>query len=195
MNEHRLAGFELGLIEQSLPCRHGNDRNGGRFDVGERGWLARDHRRRSQGIFGIGPDEPRIRDAINLISDAQVGDVWPDRLDVTGQVGAQGEGERLRKGAPSGPDPTIPWANSGGADFDKDFAGAGTGHGNALELHCFWRAELMYAPGHHRRVDLVPCLFTRDAVCRHRMLLASVASWQISRALRLKLRRAAWRGS
>jgi antitoxin component of MazEF toxin-antitoxin module len=33
VNDHRLACFELGLIKQRLPCRHGNDRNRGSFNV------------------------------------------------------------------------------------------------------------------------------------------------------------------
>ncbi len=31
--DHRLTCFELGLIKQRLLCRHGNDRNGGGFNV------------------------------------------------------------------------------------------------------------------------------------------------------------------
>jgi hypothetical protein len=34
MNDHCLASLEVGVIEQGLPSRHGNDRNGGSFDVG-----------------------------------------------------------------------------------------------------------------------------------------------------------------
>jgi hypothetical protein len=34
VNDHCLTWFELGVIEQRLPCGHGNDRNGGSFNVG-----------------------------------------------------------------------------------------------------------------------------------------------------------------
>ena len=34
VNNYRLTCFELGLIEQRLPCGHGNDRNRGGFNVG-----------------------------------------------------------------------------------------------------------------------------------------------------------------
>ncbi len=34
VNDHRLTCFELGLVEQRLPCGDGNDRNGGGFNVG-----------------------------------------------------------------------------------------------------------------------------------------------------------------
>jgi len=55
---------------------------------------------------------------------------------------------------------------TGGVDFDKDFAGARDWPRHALELHRFGWAELMHAPSHHRRVDLVPCLIMGAAVCR-----------------------------
>ena len=41
--------------------------------MGKRGCLARDHLRGSHSVFGVGPDEPRIGNAINLISHAQLG--------------------------------------------------------------------------------------------------------------------------
>ena len=53
------------------------------------------------------------------------------------------------------PNPTIPWADPGDADLDKNFAGAGIGTGNVLELHYLGRAQLMDAPSPHRRVNLV----------------------------------------
>ena len=34
VNYYRLARFQLGLIKQRLPCRHGDDRSGGSFNVG-----------------------------------------------------------------------------------------------------------------------------------------------------------------
>jgi hypothetical protein len=33
VNDHRLTCFELGVIEQRLPCRHGNDRDRGSFSM------------------------------------------------------------------------------------------------------------------------------------------------------------------
>jgi len=38
VNDHRLTCLELGVIEQRLPGRHGNDRNGGGFNVRQSGW-------------------------------------------------------------------------------------------------------------------------------------------------------------
>jgi hypothetical protein len=171
MDQDRLACRELRLVEQALPGRHRDNRNGGRLEVAERGRLPRNHRGGSQSIFGIGADEARIRDAIDLIADAQAGDVRPDGLDRPGQVGTQREGERLRKRASSASDPAIPRTDPGGMDLDQNFAGAGRGHRNTLEPHCFRRAELMHAPSHHRRADLVACPFMRNVARRHRMLL------------------------
>ena len=34
VNNHRLTSVELGVIKQCLPCRDGNDGNGGSFNVG-----------------------------------------------------------------------------------------------------------------------------------------------------------------
>jgi hypothetical protein len=77
VNDHCLASFELGLIKQRLPCRHGNDRNRGSFNVGQRGWLPRDHRRGSDSILGIGPGKPGIRSTISRIPHTQVRNPWP----------------------------------------------------------------------------------------------------------------------
>src|SRR5262245_11820653 len=114
VNDHRLAFFELGLIKQCLPCRHGNDRNRGSFNVGKRSWLPRDHRWASQSILGIGPDKLGIRNTINLIALTQVRNLWPHGDDFTRQIRAQSEGERLRQSALSGPDPAVPWTDPSG---------------------------------------------------------------------------------
>jgi hypothetical protein len=115
------------VIEQRLPCRHGDDRNRGRFDVRERHWLAGDHRRPSHGILGVGPDEVRIRHAIDLISNGELGDTWPDCSDLTGQVRARRERQRRRVSALPGPDPGIPQTDAGGVNLDQTSSGAGSG--------------------------------------------------------------------
>ena len=136
MNQDRLACRELRVIEQALPSRHGDNGNGRPLQCAERGRLPCDHCGGSQSVFGVGADKARIRDAIDLIADAHPGNVWPESLDFTGQVGTQREGERLRKRASSASDPTVPWTDPGGMDLDQDFAVAGHWHRNALEPHC-----------------------------------------------------------
>jgi hypothetical protein len=41
VDDHRLTGFEAGLVEQTLPGRDRDDGNGSRFDIAERAWLLR----------------------------------------------------------------------------------------------------------------------------------------------------------
>jgi hypothetical protein len=149
VNDYRLTCFELGLIEQRLPCRHGNDRNRGSFNVGKRGRLARDHRCGSQRILGIGPNKLGICHTIDLLSHTQLRNPWPHGGDFTRQIRAQSEGERLRQRALSGSNPAVPWTDPSGFNFDKHLARAGLGPENAVEPHDLWWPELVHAPGHH----------------------------------------------
>ena len=73
MDDHGLSGLDPSVIEQGLPCRHGNHGNRCRFDRGQRGGLARDHRGGRQGKLGIGPDELRIGHAVDSVSHTQAG--------------------------------------------------------------------------------------------------------------------------
>ena len=151
MNHDGLPCREPGVVEQGLPSRHGNDGHAGRFDVAERGGLARDHRRRRQGVLRIGSDELGVRHAIDLLSHERSRNPWPHGNDFTRQIRAQRQGQRLRQGTFPGPDPAVPWTYSRGLDLYEDLAWAGIGAGDSLELHDVRRSVLMHAPGHHRR--------------------------------------------
>jgi hypothetical protein len=39
MDDDRLASFEVGLVEQTLPSRNSDDGNGSRFDIAKRAWF------------------------------------------------------------------------------------------------------------------------------------------------------------
>ena len=129
MDQDGLPCREPGVLEQGLPSRHGNDGDAGRLDVAERGGLARDHRRRRQGVLRIGADELRVRHAIDLVSHEGARNPWPHGNDFTRQVRAQRQGQRLRQGTFPGPDPAVPWTYSRGLDLYEDLAWTGIGAG------------------------------------------------------------------
>ena len=57
MNEHRLTGDQLRLIEQRLVRGDGHDRNGSSLRIGEANRLCRDHADRGDGVLGVGAGE------------------------------------------------------------------------------------------------------------------------------------------
>src|SRR6185437_7988265 len=43
VNDHSLTGFEASVVEQSLPRRDSDDRNGSSFGIAQRAWFLREH--------------------------------------------------------------------------------------------------------------------------------------------------------
>ena len=96
MDDHRLASFEASLFEQTLPGRDGDDGNGGRFDIAQRGGLLREHPGGRHRVLSVSANEPGVGHAEDLIPDGHVGYVGTQSLDLTGQIRAQRERKRLR---------------------------------------------------------------------------------------------------
>ena len=57
MDDDRLTGFEAGVVEQTLPSRNSDDRNGSRFDIAKRAWFLREHCSRRHGVLGVSAKE------------------------------------------------------------------------------------------------------------------------------------------
>jgi hypothetical protein len=66
-DSHSLARSHASVVKQHLLSgATDDDRNRGGFDVGEPGWLDRDHPRFRDGVFRISPGKARIADAEDL---------------------------------------------------------------------------------------------------------------------------------
>ena len=150
MDDDRLASFEPGLVEQTLPGRNTDDGNGSRFDIAERAWLLREHPGRRHSVLGVSANELRVGHAENLVSDRQPGNPGTQSRDFAGQIRAQRERKRLWQCTLARPDPSVPGADACCVNSNKDFAWTKVWPRSRFENHRFRRAELMHAPGHHR---------------------------------------------
>ena len=71
VDQNLLALDEAGVVEQHLPGRHRDHRDGSRLKVVERRGLGRDPRHLGKRVVGVGAGEPAIRDAIHLLAEAE----------------------------------------------------------------------------------------------------------------------------
>jgi hypothetical protein len=121
------------MVEQSLPGRDRDDRNGGRFDIAEQAWFLRKHPGRRHPVLGISVNELRVGHAEDLVCDRQLRDLRTHSGDFAGQVRAQCERERLRQCTLARPDPSVPGAKPAACTLTRT-SPQGSGRGTVSRI-------------------------------------------------------------
>jgi len=117
----RLFLAQAGVVEQHLPCRHGDDGHRCGLYLGKLARLACDHLRRSDGVVGVPVDKGRIGNAEDLVSLMKSGHVGANLRDNAGNLGTQRQRQRQWQAARARSYQGIPVAYPRGAHANENF--------------------------------------------------------------------------
>ena len=140
MNQHGLPGGDVGILEQHLPSRDGDNRNRRGLDEAQGLWLWRHPSGRRHRIFGVCPAELLVRGPVDLVAELESRNVGPDTFDDSRELGTESQRQGLELHLTL-TDEGVPMTHPCRLDADQQLPSAGCGLRHVLVCDHVRRTE------------------------------------------------------